>query len=160
MPWAVFTFEIVLFVFIFQCMASAFELLYPSGLFRIIPYSSRPVIRVRHQREGPIRTYSFVDAIVALKPLTTTGLNMTDTDLQSAYKAAGARFEGQLRELFIVLDDSSKHRIIPKPQASHPKRPRNDGDGDRDDVESVSKKSHSESVTGNLSSRMQRSVKI
>ena len=142
-------------------MCTAFEALYPAGLFRIVTYTSRPLVRVRYQKEGPIRSYSFVDAIVALRPMSTAGLNMTDSDLQNAYKAAGTRFEGQLQELFIVLDDSSKHRITPQaskpPQPSQSKRGR-EKDGDDDDAQSVSKKSNSESVSAKLSSHMRRSV--
>ena len=144
--------------YLFQCMLTAFETLYPAGFFRIITYTSRPLIRVRYQKDGPIRSYSFVDAIVALKPMSTSGLNMTDTDLQSTYKAAGARFEGQLRELFIILDDSSKHRILPV--SARPSQSKRTRDNDDDDAQSISKKSNSESVTTNLAGRMQRNVKL
>ena len=63
-------------------------------------FVSRPVLHVK-SKEGGFRvgTYNFSDA------LTKYGANLTQKELNAAYKRAGSAFKGQMQQNFVVLSE-------------------------------------------------------
>jgi len=93
----------------FQTIAAAFRTKYPDGQFQVLGYLPRPICRWRKAANGPRRTSNFVETVISLLPTSPEGLGITDARLVSSYRIAGNRFPGQLQELFLLLNDNSKH---------------------------------------------------
>jgi len=131
-----------------QILADAYKKEFPSGHFKILPYLSRPVVRFRPNKDTPLRTYTFVEAILAIRPLDESGLAMVDSDFAAAYKVAGKKFPESLQEQFLVLNDASplvgaveSRRPGPSPGVRSEGRKRPDREDDEDDnMSSVSSK--------------------
>ena len=94
---------------IFQCIAASFRTKYPDGQFQVLGYLPRPVCRWRKANNGPRRTSNFVETVLGLLPTAREGLGIPDSGFAPSYRIAGNRFNGQLQELFLVLNDNSKH---------------------------------------------------
>jgi len=131
-----------------QILADAYKKEHPGGHFKILPYLSRPVVRFRPNKDTPMRTYTFVEAILALRPLEESGLALVDSDFSAAYKVAGKKFPDSLQDQFLVLNDASPlvgtvegRRPGPGAEARPEGRKRTDREDDDDDnMSSVSSK--------------------
>jgi len=62
---------------ILKSYGSAFKKQHPQGVFSIMSFLSRPLVRCRAESSGPIRTLGFVDVINNFPP-STVGLNDSD----------------------------------------------------------------------------------
>ena len=91
----------------FQTISDAYRDLHKEGETRVTGYSSHSTIRVRPAKQGAWKSYDFVEACVNLDPF--GELRLKDRDFEKAYKAAGRKFIGAMRDTFIVLRDDSPH---------------------------------------------------
>jgi len=91
---------------ILKTMGQAYKKIHPSGVFQLLSFLPRPIVKYRPEGTGPLRTNGFVEAVLALPP---DSLGLTDDDFSAAYRSAGQKFPNALRELFLVLSDSSPH---------------------------------------------------
>jgi hypothetical protein len=78
----------------------------PKGSARVIGYEARPMLRIvppsGSSTDSRVKNYTFIDAVKKLP------VNFTTEELQPVLKKAGNRFSGQMRSLFVVLDDDMK----------------------------------------------------
>jgi len=148
----------------FQILADAYKKEYPTGNFKILPYLSRPVVRFRPTKDSFMRTYTFVEAILALRPLEESGLALVDADFAAAYKVAGKKFPESLQDQFLVLNDSSPLVGVTEDRRSGHRgdtrsegRKRAERDDDEDDnMSSVSSK-RSNRTAASVGAQLQRS---
>jgi len=89
---------------IFKTLSLAYKRTHPSGLFQILGFLPQPLVKVRPEATGPVRTYGFVDLVLAVS---LASLGVSDADFEKAYQIAGRKFPNSLRETFLVLSDDS-----------------------------------------------------
>lgn len=78
----------------------------PEGSARVIGYEARPMLRIvppsGSSSDSRVKNFTFIEAVQKLP------VNFTAEELQPVLKKAGNRFSGQMRSLFVVLDDDMK----------------------------------------------------
>lgn len=77
----------------------------PKATARVIGYEARPMLRIvppSGSSDSRIKNFTFIDAVKKL-PAT-----FTDEELKPVLKKAGGRFAGQMRALFVVLNDDMR----------------------------------------------------
>ena len=80
----------------------------PGSSVAVHGFESRPKLVTFPARNStdPSRTYNFIEAVTLL-PAT-----FSDDGLAQIFKVVGARFVGELRSLFVVLDDDDRDRCL------------------------------------------------
>ena len=75
--------------------------------FHVAIFSSRPVLRVKEKGsdKNPM-SFTFIDSVVRY------GRDMTEGDLEDAYRRAGKAFHGQLQQNFVVLRDRESNTVM------------------------------------------------
>ncbi len=79
-------------------MAERYRQKYPLGAAYVMAYTSRPILNVRCEKNRRFTELGFVDSVCQ-------DTHPTVEELIPAYRVAGDAFIGQMRELFVVLDD-------------------------------------------------------
>jgi len=108
---------------ILKIMGQAYKKLHPLGVYQLLAFLPRPLVKYRPEGTGPLRTNGFVEAVLALPPDT---LGLSDDDFAPAYRSDGRRFPNNLKEMFLVLSDNSPHAADAVPPGC-PKRDQPDG---------------------------------
>ncbi len=80
-------------------MADRFRKNYPLGSAYVSAFDARPRLHFRIERNRRYTSLSFVKAVCK------EANRLTYDELKHAYHVAGDSFVGQLKELFIILDD-------------------------------------------------------
>jgi hypothetical protein len=115
-----------LFLSPFQILAERYRQKYPLGSAYVKAYEARPMLHVRPERNRRHQPLSFVKA-VSQDP------NPTTDELIPAYRVAGESFIGQMRDLFIILDDDEAKKQPAKAGSQKKKKKRQaSGEGDSD----------------------------
>lgn len=84
----------------------------PQASARVIGYESRPMLRIvppAGVSDSRIKNFTFIDCVQKLPT------NFTEEELRIVLKKAGSRFAGQMRSLFVVVDDDMKLGSRPTP---------------------------------------------
>jgi hypothetical protein len=109
-----------------QVLAERYRQKHPLGSAYIKAYEAKPMLHIRPERNRRHQSLSFVQA-VSQDP------NPTAEELLPAYRVAGESFIGQMRDLFIILDDDEAKRKPAKSDSQKKKKKRQaSGEGPSD----------------------------
>ena len=90
----------------------------PGSSINLRGYGSRPLLTTTPARGAPgrPRTYTFIDAVTTLPPV------FSDDALANIFQRVGQHHPGELREVFVVLDDDDRDRCAALVQAKQQAR--------------------------------------
>ena len=91
---------------ILQQLGSNYKETNPGSQVNVIGYTPRPRLVTTPARgsSGRPRTYNFIDAVTTLSPV------LSDNSLARVFQIIGSHFPGELRDLFVILDDDDRER--------------------------------------------------
>ena len=91
---------------ILQQLGSNYKETNPGSQVNVIGYTPRPRLVTTPARgsSGRPRTYNFIDAVTTLPPV------LSDNSLARVFQIVGSHYPGELRDLFVILDDDDRER--------------------------------------------------
>lgn len=122
-------------------MAELYKERYPEGDAYVTGFVSRPVLRVTAVKGRNHRSHSFVEAIDKIAP----DLAVTFEDFPKAHNQARRRFQGRMKEVFLVIEDGPVQDQAGPSQGrpGEAKRGRPDDENEEEDMDvEVSGKRH------------------
>ncbi len=108
--------------FLLQILGNRYRQKYPLGSAYVTAYEARPMLNVRAERNRRHIALSFVKAV-------SQDSNPTLEELLPAYRIAGESFLGQMRSLFLVLDDDTAKKQPAKSGSQKKKKRQASGEG-------------------------------